>query len=197
MNKWAKTSFLLIVVVFSAALLTFWVGNTTSPPKTENTAQSNSQPMEGLATEYADKNSSLEQTLTDIDSLAQSSNLTSDEVEWLKARVTELRNAASLEELPQQPQTFEDYTQYFVDYNSQTLTDVRTFQKLYDQYVKNPGSDAPITQSTLQALNQAKFKETINLVNIDEEINQLMINGTLTTVQGASLRERVYQLRSP
>lgn len=197
MNKWAKASVLLIVLVFSAALLAFWVGNTASPPETENTSQSNSQSMEDLATEYADKNSTLEQVLKDIDSLAQSDNMTSDEAASLKARVTELRNAASREELPQQPETFEDFTQYFVDYNSQTLTDIRTFQKLYDQYVKNPGSDAPITQSTLQALNQAKFKETINLMNIDAEINELMINGTLTTVQGASLRERVYQLRSP
>jgi hypothetical protein len=153
--------------------------------------------MEDIAAEYADKNSTLDQVLKDIDSLAQSQNLTADETEWLKARVTELRNAASYQEPPEQPETFEEYVEYFANYDSQVLNAIRTAQKLYDQYVQNPGPDEAITQSTLQVLNQAKFKENGNLMVIDLEISQLVQNGTLTNEQGALLRERVHQLRTP
>jgi hypothetical protein len=99
--------------------------------------------------------------------------------------------------VPAQPKTFEGYTAYFAAFDSTTLSEIKTAKSLYDQYSRNPGPDAQITQVTLQVLNQARLKETCNLMLINTDIDQLVVNGTLTWEQGTLLRERVQQLRVP
>jgi len=195
MKKWFKIAATLVFLAFTVVPLALWLKN--SSPSSSESLQSNDESMENVAAEYADENSTLEQVLEEIDSLAQNGNMTDEQAEWLKTRVAELRTAASFEEPPKQPETFDEYTEYFANFDSQTLNDVRTAQNLYDHYWRNPGPDAPITQSTLQVLNQAKLKENGNLAFIDSEINKLVTNGTLTDGQGVLLRERVHQLRLP
>src|SRR3990172_3953217 len=200
MKKRTIVVFSLIALACSVTIAAFWVGNTNNPSKissSEETEQSSADSMEDLADEYADKSLSQEQVSEDIDKLVQNKTLTVEEANWLKARIAEIRNVASSEQALIQPSTLEEYIQYYADYDRQLLNDIKTAQKLYDQYSQNQGPNAPITQSTLQALNQAKLMESINILHIDTEINQLMLNGTITTEQGTWLKERVDQLRTP
>ena len=200
MKKRTIVVFSIIALACSVAIAALWVGNTNNPSKistSEKTGQSSGDSMEDLADEYADKSLSQEQVSEDLDKLVQNKTLTVEEANWLKARIAEIRDAASSQQTPIQPGTLEEYIQYYADYDRQLLNDIKTAQKLYDQYSQNQGSNAPITQSTLQALNQAKLMESINILHIDTEINQLMLNGTITTEQGTWLKERVHQLRTP
>jgi FtsZ-interacting cell division protein ZipA len=168
----------LIILVCSIVLFGFWIGNSRNPSVTEEAKLSNDKSAEDKAEEYANTSSTTNESQNDTDSQIQS-------------------NTTSSPQMPDQPETLEEYMQYFADYNSQSLTDIRTTQMLYEQYLQNPGPSAAITQSTLQALNQAKLKESINIVNIDTEINQLVLNGTLTNAEGTWLKEQVHRLRTP
>lgn len=198
MNRRIIVVFSLIALACLVAVTAFWISNTTKPSNiTQENGQSSSASMEDLAVEYADKPLTPEQISQELDKMVQNKTLTSEEADWLNARIAEIRNAASNQQTLNQPTTLEDYVQYYGDYDSQILNDIKTAQKLYDQYFRNPGPDAPITQSTLQALNQAKLRESGNILHIDSEINQLIINGTVTSEQGTWLRERIHQLRTP
>lgn len=196
MKRRTVTVVALLIIASSIALLGLWIANTGNPSETEETEKSQAQSAEDMAEEYADKSSSMEEVSEEINALIQSNQLTVEEAEWLKARIGELRNIASRQQMSTQPETLEEYIQYFAEYNSQDLSDIKTAQRLYEQYLRNPGPDSPITQSTLQALNQAKLKESFNILNIDAEINQLVVNGTLTSAEGAWLKEQVYRLRT-
>jgi len=198
MNKRTITAISFFIFVISIALLAFWTSNATNPSETKKAEQRDAKSMDDIAAEYAENSSSLEQALQDINSLVEDKQLTVEEADWLKARVAELRDLASRQQTLEQPETVEEYLQYFVGYNSQFSNEVKTIQRLYDQYVQNPGPNAPITQSTLQALNQVKLKENINIMGIDAEISQLIFNGTLTNEQAIWLKEQVHhQFQAP
>jgi len=168
----------LIILVSAIVLFGFWIGNTRNPTVTEEAKQSNDKSAEDKAEEYANTSSTTNESQNDTDQQIQS-------------------NVTSSQPISDQPETLEEYMQYFADYNSETLTDIKTAQRLYEQYLQNPGPSAAITQSTLQALNLAKLKENINILNIDTEINQLVLNGTLTNAEGTWLKEQVHRLRTP
>jgi hypothetical protein len=185
------------ILVCSIASVAILLGNLSNSSVIENAEQDHAKSMEDLATQYASTNSSLKEVFQKIDNQTQSEQLTAEDANWLKARITEMTSAATPQPQPDQPETFEDFTNYFANYDSQVLNDIKTAQELYEQYLRNPGPNAPITQSMLQVLNQSKLKETNNLMFIDAEINQLIINGTLTNAQGTSLREHVHELRTP
>ena len=199
MNKRVKVVVSFAVLLCSVVLLAFWMGSFGGPSGIKDADQSEDKSMEYLADQYAGTNSTLEDVLQEIDNQTQSAQLSAEDANWLKARITELRNAASPQEqqLPEQPETFEDFTNYFVSFDSQTLSKIEMAQALYDQYSRSLGLNAPITQSMLQVLNQAKLKETGNLMFIDSEINRLILNGTVTSEQGFLLKARVYELRAP
>jgi glutamyl/glutaminyl-tRNA synthetase len=195
-SKRTKTVSLLIILLCSGAFLIFFVANFASSSSSRAPEKSNAQSLDDLATQYANTSTPLNQVLQDLDSLAQNQTLTAEETDWLKTRISELRGAGSSSETLAQPETLEAYATYFADYDSQTLSEIKTAQNLYDQYTHNPGPDAPITQATLHVLDQVRLRETYNLIFINSEINQLVVNGTLTCEQGVLLRERVQQLRT-
>lgn len=196
MSKRTKTVSLLIILLCSGAFFIFFVANFANSSSSRAPEKSNAQSLDDLATQYANTSTSLNQVLQDLDSLAQNQTLTAEETDWLKTRISELRGAGSNPETLAQPETLEAYATYFADFDSQTLSEIKTAQNLYDQYTNNPGPDAPITQATLHVLDQVRLKETYNLIFINSEINQLVVNGTLTCEQGVLLRERAQQLRA-
>lgn len=187
----------LLFLACSIVLLVFWTAPAGTPSQIGNIEHNSAKSLDDQAAELAYNSSTLEQALEDIDDMVQGKQLTAEEADWLKARVAEMKDVASRQQTTDQPETLEDYARYLAGYNSQSLNDVKTIQKLCDQYLQNPGPNAPITQSTLQALSQAKLKESNTILRIDTEINLLIFNGTLTNEQGVWLRTQVHQLRAP
>ena len=197
MNKRVTAAVSLAILLCSAVSFAVWINTSKSPSGVDAAEQSHAEAMEDLADQYANAFSTFPEVLQEIDNKTLNNQLTPEEADWLKVRVAELRSAASSQQGLNQPETFEAYTGYFVSYGSQVLSDIRTAQQLYDQYSRNPASNGSITQGILQTLNQARLKEASNLVLIDAEINQLILNGTLTNSEGALLREHVHEARAP
>jgi polyhydroxyalkanoate synthesis regulator phasin len=167
------------------------------PVGTNEAESSNAKSMDELAQDLADNSSSTEQISQDIDAMVQNGQLSSEEAATLKARIDALRNAASTQPDSQQPKTMEEFVQYYREYDAETLSQIKKFQNLYDQYSRIQGTDASITQAAWQAFNQVKLRENNNLIIINEEINQLLINGTLTSNQANWLKEHIQKLRTP
>jgi hypothetical protein len=191
------SGFVLLTVLFFCSVLSVFLLSNLGLTSANFAEKSRSQSIDDFNSQTTNTSTPMNQAQQTTDSFAPNQSVTDNEADWLKARVAALRSAGSSLGSTAQPGSFEAYTEYFVTFDAQTLNQIETAQGLYEQYVRNPGPDSPITQVMLQVLNQAKLKESLNLFIINSQIDQLVVNGTLTSGQGVVMKDRVQQLRTP